>query len=302
MAVPFTLAHLSDIHLGPMPDGALWKEFALKRAIGWLSWRFNRKKLHDPAVADMIAADIAAAAPDHVALTGDLVNIASPAEFPHGARWMDSLAGPQEMSFVPGNHDAYVAFPWNRGLGHFAPWMEGEMRLKMAAPFPFVRLRKNVALIGLNSGVPQPLRRAGGVLGQKQLESLALTLRDLRERGYARVVLIHHPPLPGLSAPHKALSDAGELRDVLAAEGAELVLHGHNHEHMLNTLNSRFGTVHVLGVPSASLVDNEHHPFAAWNLYQIQRQAGKWQIDVSIRSYDPASRQISRLTEFVLSS
>jgi hypothetical protein len=41
---------------------------------------------------------------------------------------------------------------------------------------------------------------------------------------------------------------------------------------------------------------------AAWNLYRIQRLAGKWQIDVSIRSYDPASRQVAPLTEFTLSS
>ena len=114
--------------------------------------------------------------------------------------------------------------------------------------------------------------------------------------------MIHHPPLPGLASPRKALFDAGQLRDVLEAQGAELVLHGHNHEHMLNTLNSRFGTVHVLGVPSASLVESEHHPVAGWNLYRIQRQAGKWQIEVTIRSFDPASRQVSRLTDFALSS
>jgi hypothetical protein len=60
--------------------------------------------------------------------------------------------------------------------------------------------------------------------------------------------------------------------------------------------------VHVLGVPSASLVADQHHPLAAWNLSRIQRLAGKWQIDVSIRSYDPASRQVAPLTEFTLSS
>ena len=114
--------------------------------------------------------------------------------------------------------------------------------------------------------------------------------------------MIHHPPLPGLASPRKALIDAAPLRDVLEAQGAELVLHGHNHEHMLNTLNSRFGAVHVLGVPSASLIEEQHHPLAAWNLYRIQRLAGKWQIDVSIRRYDPASRQVAPLTEFTLSS
>jgi 3',5'-cyclic AMP phosphodiesterase CpdA len=198
---------------------------------------------------------------------------------------------------------------WEHGLLHLLPFMQGDMRVpltqdspQIATPFPYVRLRRNVALIGVSTALPQPLHRASGQLGRTQLKSLAHLLSDLRERGYARVVMIHHPPLPGLASPRKALIDAAPLRDVLEAQGAELVLHGHNHEHMLNTLNSRFGAVHVLGVPSASLVADQHHPLAAWNLYRIQRLAGKWQIDVSIRSYDAASRQVAPLTEFTLSS
>ena len=161
-----------------------------------------------------------------------------------------------------------------------------------------------MALIGVSTAVPQPLHRAAGLLGGTQLESLAFLLSDLRERGYARVVMIHHPPLPGLAKPRKALLDAAALRDVLEAQGAELVLHGHNHEHMLNTLTSRFGTVHVLGVPSASLLQSEHHPVAAWNLYRIQRQGGKWLIDVKVRSFDPVTRQVGafhRIRAFFLS-
>jgi 3',5'-cyclic AMP phosphodiesterase CpdA len=305
----FTLAHLSDLHLGPLPLGSAHRHFAFKRAIGVMNWRLNRHRVHSPAVALAIAADIIRNAPDHVALTGDIVNVAARDEFVAAARWLKAFGTPDWISFVPGNHDCYVRMAWEHGLHHLEPYMQGDMRVglteetpQIATPFPYVRLRRNVALIGLSTGVPQPLHRASGQLGQIQLESLAQLLWDLRERGYARVVMIHHPPLPGLAQPRKALIDAPLLRDVLEEQGAELVLHGHNHEHMLNTFNSRFGAVHVLGVPSASVIADEHHPVAAWNLYRIQRQAGKWQIDVSIRSYDPASRQIAPLTEFALSS
>ncbi|PZF78443.1 metallophosphoesterase [Aestuariivirga litoralis] len=305
----FTLAHLSDLHLGPLPAGSAHRHFAFKRAIGVMNWRLNRHRVHSPAVALAVAADIMRSAPDHVALTGDIVNVAARDEFTAAARWMDTFGTPDWISFVPGNHDCYVRMAWEHGLFHLEPYMRGDMRVPLTqetpqilTPFPYVRLRRNVALIGLSSGVPQPLHRASGQLGRTQLKSLAGLLSDLRERGYARVVMIHHPPLPGLASPRKALIDASLLRGVLEEHGAELVLHGHNHEHMLNTFNSRFGAVHVLGVPSASLIEDEHHPVAAWNLYRIQRQAGKWQIDVSIRSYDPASRQIAPLTEFALSS
>ncbi len=305
----FTLAHLSDLHLGPLPIGSAHRNFALKRTIGVMNWRLNRHRVHSPDVALAIAADIVRSAPDHVALTGDIVNVAARAEFVAAARWLKAFGPSDWISFVPGNHDCYVRMAWEHGLAHLEPYMVGDMRVplteetpQIATPFPYVRLRRNVALIGVSTGIPQPLHRASGRIGKVQLESLSHLLSDLRERGYARVVMIHHPPLPGLASPRKALLDAPLLRGVLEAQGAELVLHGHNHEHMLNTLNSRFGTVHVLGVPSASLVEDAHRPLAAWNHYQIQRQAGKWQIDVAIRSYDPASRQIVPLTEFALSS
>lgn len=305
----FTLAHLSDLHLGPLPAGSARRHFALKRAIGVMNWRLNRHRAHDPAVAAAIAADIRQAAPDHVAVTGDIVNVAARDEFAAAGRWLAAFGAPDWISFVPGNHDCYVRVAWEHGLSHLAPYMLGDMRVALTqetpqilTPFPYVRLRRNVALIGVSSGVPQPLHRANGQLGRTQMDSLARLLCDLRERGYARVVMIHHPPLPGLASPRKALLDAAPLRGVLAEHGAELVLHGHNHEHMLNTLKSRFGTVHVLGVPSASAATDAHHPVAAWNLCRIQRQSGKWQIDVSVRRYDPASRQVAPLADFALSS
>jgi 3',5'-cyclic AMP phosphodiesterase CpdA len=305
----FSLAHLSDLHLGPLPTGSAHRHFAWKRTIGVFNWRLNRHRLHSPAVALAIAADIVRNAPDHVALTGDIVNVAARDEFVAAALWMKAFGDPSWISFVPGNHDTYVRMDWQHGLAKLEPYMQGDMRVplteetaQIATPFPYVRLRRNVALIGLSTAVPQPLHRAGGLLGRTQIESLSFLLSDLRERGYARVVMIHHPPLPGLATPRKALLDASPLRDVLEMQGAELVLHGHNHEHMLNTLNSRFGTVHVLGVPSASLTESEHHPLAAWNLYQIQRLSGKWAVDVTVRSFDPLARQVRTLREFSLSS
>jgi 3',5'-cyclic AMP phosphodiesterase CpdA len=305
----FSLAHLSDLHLGPLPPGAVRRHFALKRTIGAFNWRLKRHRLHSMAVASAIAADIVAAAPDHVALTGDIVNVAAHDEFTAAAAWLEGFGDPQWISFVPGNHDTYVRMDWKHGLAHLARYMLGDMNVTLAqsspqilTPFPYVRLRRNVALIGVSTAVPQPLHRAAGLLGGTQLESLAFLLSDLRERGYARVLMIHHPPLPGLARPRKALVDAPALRQVLEDHGAELVLHGHNHEHMLNTLTSRFGQVHVLGVPSASLLESGHHPPAAWNLYQIQRQGGKWLIQVTVRSFDPVTRQVGQSTEFALSS
>ena len=304
-----TLAHLSDVHLGPLPQGAAWKNFALKRIVGTLSWKLRRHKLHDPAIAGALVEDIKAIAPDHVAFTGDLVNVSAHAEFPRAAQWLQDFGDPTWISFVPGNHDAYVPVRWEQGLGHLAPFMTGDIAvvpaqssIPITSAFPYVRLRRNLAMIGLSSAAPQSLTSAAGSLGLKQLEALSKLLHDLKAKGYYRAVMIHHPPLPGLAPPRKALSDAAHLRNVLRDEGAELVLHGHNHRQMLNVLEGRDGKIPIAGVPSASLNGAGNHELAAWNLYEISRNQGKWTTQVSIRAWDPISRAIVAKNQFMLPS
>ncbi len=91
----FALAHLSDPHL------AGWSvdrpaALANKRITGWLSWRLNRHKIHLARVLDLMQADMAEQPIDHVAVTGDLVNISLPQEFEGAARWLRTL-GPRQQ-------------------------------------------------------------------------------------------------------------------------------------------------------------------------------------------------------------
>lgn len=278
----FTLAHFSDVHLGPVSLSDVLGDFRLKRLIGGASWHFRRKALHLNANADMLRADVLAAGVNHICFTGDLVNIAARAEFARGALWLSSFGAASEVSMVPGNHDAYVTAPYENGLGLFRKYMQGDGN-PVEQAFPYVRLRRNVAIIGLSSAVPQSLRKAGGTLGQIQLNALAARLADLGARGFYRVVLIHHPPLPSQARPRKSLTDARELTAVLEAEGAEMVLHGHNHRTMIEQLKSKAGVTHVVGVPSASMVDQAGHTSAQWHAYTVGRAKGQWQTSLNIR-------------------
>ncbi len=303
----FTLAHITDPHLGPLPSPRL-SELLCKRLVGYLSWHYRRKHIHQPRVLAAVMADIAAFAPGHIALTGDLANLSLAAEFTCARAWLEGVGPPTRITVVPGNHDAYVEVPWEEGLAHWADYMTGDMRVagsqqgpSLPRGFPFVRLRRNVALIGLSSAVPAGWGRASGRLGTRQIEALAGTLADLRQRGFCRVVLIHHPPLPGLAEPRKALEDAEALKAVLQREGAELVLHGHNHRHMRNVLESRHGPVPVIGAPSASGLARGHKSAAAWYLYRIRRQAGVWRIDASVRSWDADAGAMVDNSRFQLS-
>jgi 3',5'-cyclic AMP phosphodiesterase CpdA len=208
----YRLAHLSDPHLGPLPFGAALQNFAFKRLIGGMSWMVKRRRLHQMQIADGIRADVITAQAHHVAVTGDLVNIAALAEFEPAARWLAGFGSPQNVSYVPGNHDCYVPIPYNSGLAHFEPFTEGDMKLQQpllqkggTMAYPYVRLRRNIALIGLSSGLPQALHRASGELGPAQLAQLAKLLPELQGKGYCRVVLIHHPPMKILANDRRGL-------------------------------------------------------------------------------------------------
>ena len=287
----FRIGHFSDLHLGPLPPGAAFKSFCAKRLIGALSWHMNRKSKHSPVVAEALRQDVMAAGLDHIAFTGDAANVASPLEFPKLRSWMDSLATPDQLSYTPGNHDAYVPVAHERGLKFFEPFMSSDMRDDRE--FPFVRLRRNIALVGLNSAIPRFWHSAQGRLGLAQRERLRLRLTELKAKGFYRVVMIHHPPAPGLATHLRSLIDAKEVAQILSEQQVELVIHGHNHKRELHWLKTGQRPVPIIGVPSASMGAQTHHP-AEWNCYDISRLSGQWQTEVTIRrwngvAFEPAS-------------
>jgi 3',5'-cyclic AMP phosphodiesterase CpdA len=275
-----------------MPPATL-AELAGKRFLGYLSWQRYRRHVHLPEVLEALARDLAAAPPDHVAVTGDITNIALPAEFERAAGWLEGLGAPERVSVVPGNHDAYVAVPWARSLGLWADYMSDDANgaVTGAADFPYLRRRGEVAILGLSTAVPTAPFRASGRLDRPQLERLGERLRALGREGLCRVVLLHHPPeQPGIS-PRKALTDAAAFRHVVAECGAELVLHGHDHTYAAGRLRAGDGEALVIGVPSASAARSVgRRPLARYHLYAIERAAGGgWQVSIAARGYDPAS-------------
>lgn len=299
----FTLAHLSDPHLAHVRGRDVFKNFSGKRLIGGISWFWNRKNLHLLKVADAIQASIVAANPDQIALTGDAVNIAAWNEFPQAARWIQRFGPVERLTFVPGNHDTYVPVPWQNGLTHFTPWMTSDRHDSIAdsSHFPFVRMRRTAALIGLNSGQPQNYRLAAGTLGSQQLRDLRNILSLLGQQGFYRVVMIHHPPLPGLAVKRKALTDADELQSILAQEGCELVLHGHNHITMMNWLDTKTGPAPVIGVASASSNGDAKHEAAAWNHYHIRRSQGRWSTEMTTYRWNQKTQLVEAMAAVTLS-
>ncbi len=290
----FTLAHLSDIHLAPLPKPAL-HQLITKRALGYINWQ-RRRAQHQRDVLDRVVGDLLDQRPDHIALTGDLVNIALPEEFRAARRWLESVGEPDFITVIPGNHDAYVPFFRNPGIRQWQPYMlpndAGERFANgHLAGFPFVRLFGDIALICLCSARATLPGMASGRLGEAQITRAGAILDALHEDGYCRVVLIHHPPLPGMTPWQRALHDAGSFREVLVRHGAELVLHGHNHRAMIASLETKTGPLPIIGVPSASHSSAEPAKQARYNLYSIEQVGnGSWRIEMRGRAFDHEGR------------
>ncbi|MFO1080214.1 MAG: metallophosphoesterase [Reyranellaceae bacterium] len=277
----FTLAHLSDPHL-PMPRAGLGQLIG-KRATGYVNWWRSRVRLHQPKALAGLVADIAAEAPDHIALTGDLINIALPGEFAKAAEWLKALGPPDRVSVVPGNHDAYVATAWRGGLGLWEAYMASDGAPAGPDAFPIARRRGPVALVGLSSGVPKPPFFATGTLGAGQIARAEKLLVELGREGLCRIVLIHHPPLT-TEKHFKRLTDADRFQAMIRRAGCELVLHGHNHRSELARIAGPGGAaVPVLGVASASAAPDSRYGRARYHLIRIAREGDAWALRVEVR-------------------
>src|SRR5689334_19524566 len=216
----FTLAHLSDPHLAPLPPPR-WTELIGKRVTGYINWQRKRRFIHDAAALSAIVADVKAQSPDHIAVTGDITNIALAAEYRRGRDWLEQLGSAHDVTVVPGNHDVYVREAAGFAARHWGAFMSADDGVE---GFPFVRRRGNVVMIGISTGVPTAPFLATGWLGTRQLIALTATLKELKSEGLFRIVLIHHPPITE-AAQHKRLFDAPVLRRIIADHGAELLLH-----------------------------------------------------------------------------
>lgn len=286
----FPLAHLSDPHLGPIPTPPL-RELLNKRGLGLINWYRRRHRHHDVAVLDAIVADMHAQLPGHVAVTGDLVNISLPAEFARAATWLARVGAPADVTLTPGNHDAYIRRAATSAAEHWGDFMRGDD----GADFPFVRRRGPVAIVGLTTSVPTGPFMATGRLGNAQLARLSEILATLKHDPVFRVVVIHHPPIPSRGHYMKRLIDAPKLRALLARHGAELLLHGHNHEQQLIWLDGPNGRIPAVGVPSASAIVSDHDEPAAYNLYRIGGAPGAWQCEAVTRGLRAGHHGVTEL-------
>jgi 3',5'-cyclic AMP phosphodiesterase CpdA len=275
----FLLAHLSDVHLPPLPSPRL-TELLGKRMLGYLNWTRNRHAIHRRDVLDALVADMQTHRPDHIAVTGDLVNLALAAEFGPVRAWLERVGARDRVSLVPGNHDAYVRRAVARFDATFGDYMMSDGAV---AGFPYLQRRGPLALIGVSTAVPTAPFMATGWLGQAQLDALDQMLAGLAGEQRFRVLMIHHPLRS--KHRHKRLTDSDALQAILRRHAVELILHGHDHVHSTMWFDGPAGKIPAVGVPSASAIAQGHKPAAAYNLFAIERDGDAWQCVQTVRGF-----------------
>lgn len=268
--MPLRFLHCSDIHLLSL-RGVGPHRFLNKRLTGGVNLMLKRGKHHDEALFDRLVEWAHEHAVDRVVITGDLSNLALEQEFEHIVAKLDAIGLP--VTVIPGNHDTYTrgSVRQRRFESMFARFMDGERLGEHPDDFyPFVQRFDEVALIGVSTAHASLPLYAVGTVGERQLERLDRMLDALGEQGLTRIVLIHHPVMPGVSKRRHDLIDLPAFGEVVARRGAELILHGHEHKAIAGTIPGRDAPVPVHGISSATNITRHAGREAAFSIYRVE--------------------------------
>jgi 3',5'-cyclic AMP phosphodiesterase CpdA len=294
----FTFVHLSDPHLFSLGDVRL-RQILNKRIYGFFSWYLHRGREHRDGVLSALLDDIRSDMPDHIVVTGDLTHLGLPEEFCRAEKLLRSLGSPSKVMVVPGNHDTYIKTGWDQTFRLWSEYMASDADSHdimgtgrdLHAVFPTLRVRNGIALIGVSTAKPTPPFFATGRIGRVQLQRLEKILIATRRRSLLRVVLIHHPPIPGAVSWRKRLTDQLAFQKLIALHGADLILYGHTHQISSGHLKTPYGRVLSLGVPSATALGRTSNRRARYHFFSLTRNTDRLDLFLSVRIYsEPLGR------------
>jgi Icc-related predicted phosphoesterase len=106
---------------------------------------------------------------------------------------------------------------------------------------------------------------------------LDVLLRQAAAEGQVVVLLIHHPPLPGMTYWRKALTDAAALESVLEHHPPALIFYGHLHHNH----EQQWGETRIYCTASASSVSD-----ASYRVIDIEEGDDCWVFRMSLKTLD----------------
>jgi 3',5'-cyclic AMP phosphodiesterase CpdA len=262
--------HCSDIHLLDLA-GTRPTRFLNKRLTGAANLLFHRSRKHDQGLFDSIVQHARDYAAERLVVTGDVTNLALESEFELVRSKLRGAGLP--VTVIPGNHDAYTrgSARARRFESYMAEFMVGERH--GGADYPYIQRHGDVALVGVSTAIPSLPLYAVGQVGDEQLARLGDMLSALAQEPVARIVLIHHPVMPGVAKPRHGLNDREAFARVIAEHGAELILHGHEHRRIDGDLPGPRGPVPVHGIGSGTYLSQKPGKHGAFSFYDASPAA-----------------------------
>lgn len=294
-----TIAHISDVHL-PFHEKVTVPQLLNKRITGYLNWKLNRGHIIENTALSALMTHLKTQHYDHMVITGDLINLSLEQEFALGQQWLKTAESAKRLMFIPGNHDIYVPSGKSYMMHYWHEYMAGE-RADERYPFPFWRQVDDVALIGCNSAIATPPFFANGTFSRRQERLLEKLLIKTKEMGLFRIVMIHHPPHNDvMQVWRRGLTNRHRFQRVIQKHGAELILHGHLHRSEIKSLPGPEAPIPLIGIASASMGPFAGPPPARYNLYEIEKQNGKFSCTLHEYGYHRFGDKIEKRSELVL--
>lgn len=293
----FRFAQISDPHLTSL-EGVRASDLMNKRLLGYLSWLKRRRAEHQRDLLDALVDDLGRTRPDHLIVTGDLTHIGLPDEFRQAQQWLQGIGAPDDITVIPGNHDAYTRTRPEQTIDLWTEYMiSDQAECQATGIFPSLRIRGPAAIIGLSSALPTAPFLATGSVDAHQLQALPSLLDETARRGLFRILVIHHSPAAGVDKWRKRLTNRSNLQALLARHGAELVLHGHTHRAIWSNLPTTGGPLPVICTPSASAVGHKAGRRSAYNLYRLEPGEHAWRLVVETHSCAASEEKFSQTGE-----
>lgn len=258
---------------------------------------------------------IAEIRPGAIAVSGDLTQRCTNAEFVQAREYLDSLAEIAPYLVVPGNHDIRWLGAVARNLG-----VVGLVGNK-AHEFKYSRYKRHISedlcpalevpgviIAGLNTahgisrGSLTRRFRDLGVIGHVK-DADVQRARETFEKAApdaARIVMIHHNPVKGSLSGRHGLANTEQALRSFASLGAELVLCGHDHQEAIHTVQAAPGLV----ISTAGTISNRLRPGrpSSFNVVDIDARNLRittyaWQPSGGFEPHDEKSFQRKIATE-----
>jgi 3',5'-cyclic AMP phosphodiesterase CpdA len=275
------LGHISDLHILKL-DNPRPHQFLNKRLLGGANLLFKRSKSHSSQVVrEALRRLDQDCEVDHIAITGDLSNLALASEFAEAASILSEIPeATRRVSVIPGNHDYYTreTARSRRFERYFDPYMQSDLPgYTTDSGYPFCQLKDDgLAIIGMNSAVPTPWFFATGEVDAAQLEATAALLDDPKVRDRFKVVMIHHHLMPFEHSRveySRRLVNGEDVLEMMRWHDVDLAIHGHNHHfatlevpHLRGT-----GTLRICEAGSTSVGRYDDPLFGGkFNVYHIE--------------------------------